>query len=131
MALLILVLIAEVIVAVGAYYLFRKVIKNKPLIVLAIIASLIGLMGGWIVGYRATGSQVTQAYLTKVNEQTIQSRGTPITSAEEERLKEKLFANPQFEYTLHKAAALHALPIFFVVMIIMIVKSRKHSSGGG
>jgi hypothetical protein len=87
---------------------------------------LLGLLAGWTVGYRATGSQVTHAYLSKTNEQSIQTRGVSISSEEETRLKEKLFSQPQFEYVLHKAAAVHALPAFIVVLTIMIFKSKRH-----
>lgn len=125
MALLLTVFIAEIIVAIGAYYIFRKMMKGKSVLILAIAASLIGLIAGWTVGYRATGSQVTYDYLSKKNEQSIQTRGVSISREEEVMLKEKLFLQPQFEYVLHKAAAAHALPAFVVVMIIMIFKSRR------
>ena len=125
MALLLIVFIAEIIIAIGAYYIFRKMMKGKSVLILAIAASLIGLIAGWTVGYRATGSQVTYAYLSKTNEQSIQTRGVSISREEEDTLKEKLFSQPQFEYILHKAAAIHALPAFVVVMIIMIFKSRR------
>jgi hypothetical protein len=128
MALFIIVFIAEIIVAIGAYYIFCKLMKNKSVLILAIAASLIGLIAGWTAGYRATGSQVTYAYLSKTNEQSIQTRGVPISSEEETRLKEILFSQPQFEYILHKAAAIYALPAFIVVMIIMIFKSRREGN---
>lgn len=125
MALFILVLIAEAIMAVGAYYLFRKAMKNKPLILIAVAASLVGLIAGWVVGYRAVGNMIATDYLKEANKQTIQARGTPITIEEEAMLKEKLIAEPQLEYILHKAAATHALPAFLIVVIAMVVKSKK------
>jgi hypothetical protein len=126
MALLIVVFVVELFVASAIYYFLRRLFFKKTFVALAICASLIGFTAGWTVGYRATGYDVTMAYLMKTNEQLQQERGTSLSLEEENNLKKILFAKTEFTNLLHKGAAIHAVPAFFAVLIIMVRRSKKH-----
>jgi hypothetical protein len=125
MALLIVVFVVELIVAASIYLFLRKCFSRKFLVGLAVCASLLGLIAGWIAGYRATGYEVTMAHLTRTSEQLQRDRGKPLTLNEEHNLKNALFAKTEFTYLLHKKAATHAVPAFLLVLIIMIRRSKK------
>jgi len=125
MALLIVVFVVELIVAASIYFFLRKYLSKNSFVALAICASLLGLIAGWIAGYRAAGYEVTMAYLIKTNEQVQQDRGISLTIDEEKNLKNALFAKTEFTYLLHKNAAITAIPAFLLVLIIMIRRSKK------
>ena len=126
MAFLIVVFVVELFVASVVYYFLSRLFFKKTFVVLAICASLIGLIAGWTAGYRATGYDVTMAYLMKTNEQLQQERGISLSLEEENNLKKTLFAKREFTNLLHKKAAIHAVPAFLVVLIIMVRRSKKH-----
>jgi len=89
-------------------------------------ASLFGLLAGWTAGYRATGYDVTMKYLEKANLQSQQVRGLPLSIEDEKNFKNELFSESEFEYSLHKVAAIHAVPVFLAVLIIMVLRAKKH-----
>ena len=126
MALFIVGFVVELLVASAIYYSLRRLFFKKSFVVLAVGASLIGLIAGWTACYRATGYDVTMKYLEKVNMQSQQARGMALSIEDEKRLKVRLFAGPEFEYLLRRAAAVHALPAFLAVLIIMVRRSKKH-----
>ena len=126
MAFLIVVFIVELFVASAIYYFLRKLFFKKTFVMLAICTSLIGLIAGWVAGYRATEYDLTNAYLIKSNEQLQQERGISLSFEEENNLKKILFAKTEFTNLLHKRAAIHAVPVFLVVLIIMVRLSKKH-----
>jgi hypothetical protein len=126
MALLIVVFVAELLLAFPAYFIFRKFYGNRSLIALAISASLIGLIAGWTIGYLSSANTVIRDYRDKVKVEVQQSRGTNLTEDEWHQLLEKLKVDPGVKYMSHKGAAIHAVPAFVVVFLIMVRLARKH-----
>lgn len=123
MALLMLAFMAELPVALAIYFLFRARWK-RPLIALALIASIIGLTGGWTVVHRAAANYAVRDVWDNTNAQMQKSRGTGLSQEEWRTIR--LEEDPVIKLTSHKVAAIHALPAFLVVLMIVGRLATKH-----
>lgn len=126
MGLLFYVFSIEILLALTVYFLLRRLRESRSLVALAVGASLIALVAGWNAGYRATANTVIRDYRDNVKVQVQQSRGTNLTESEWYQLLERLKVDPEVKYLSHKGAAIHALPGFVVVLLIMIGLAKKH-----
>lgn len=128
MALLIFLFVIEMLLAVSVYFLLRKLYGNKSLTVLAISASLIALVAGWTVGYGVAANTIMRDFRDKTKVQIQMSRGVALSESEWHQLREKLAGDPEFKYLSHKGSAIHAVPVFVVVLLIMIGLAKKHQA---
>ena len=125
MALFILVLGIELVLAFISYFVLHKLNLIKSLILLVIISSSIGLAGGWVAGYRSTAGYLLFNYWEQTNKQLQETRGSKMSNEESEQLYNKVMSNPEFYYLLHKNAATHSLPAFFIVFLIILGFAKK------
>ena len=98
MGLFILVLSIELILAFISYFILHKFNLIRSVILLAIISSSIGLVGGWVTGYRATGAYLLSSYWDQTNKQLQETRGSKMSNEESEKLYNKVITNPEFYY---------------------------------
>ena len=125
MALFILVLGIELVLALIFYFVLHKLNLIRSLILLVIISSSIGLAGGWVAGYRSTAGYLLFNYWEQTNKQLQETRGSKMSNEESEQLYNKVMANPEFYYLLHKNAATHSLPAFLIVFFIIFSFAKK------
>jgi hypothetical protein len=92
---------------------------------LVLISSSIGLAGGWYAGYRATGAYLLSNYWDQTDKQLQATRGSKLSNEESQQLYNKIIANPEFYYLCHKGAAIHSLPAFVIVFLIIFSMARK------
>lgn len=126
MALLFVVFVIEILFAFTVYFLLRRLRGTRYLIALAVGASLIALVAGWTAGYRATANTVIRDFRDQTNAQLQRSRGAGLSESEWHQMLEKLKVDPEVEYLSHKGAAIHALPGFVIVLLIMVGLAKKH-----
>ncbi len=89
------------------------------------ICLAISLIVGYIASYRIIGYQVTMDYLTRINNQKIETFGKSITLEEENKHKEELFNSKEFKPYLIKNALKISLPPFILVLIIMLFFAKR------
>lgn len=122
---LLFVLFVELILAFGAYVGLRLFRLRRPMLIMALIPSLLGLVGGWNAGYRIAGGSCLSDYWHQTNQQLRNKRGSELSSEESAQLYSRVMADPQFFQECHKIAAQHSIPAFAVVFLVMLAFTRK------
>lgn len=113
---------------ISAYILWiilKKILKTNKFYIIVIICLAVSLVIGYIASYRIIGYQVTVDYLTKINNQKVETVGKSITLEEENKYKEELFSSKEFKPYLIKNALKISLPSFILVVIIMLFLVKK------
>ena len=125
MSLFILVLGIELALSLTSYFVLHKLNLVRSVVFLTIISSSVGLVGGWVTGYRATGAYLLSSYWDQTNIQLQERRGSKMSNEESKQLYDKIMANPEFYRLCHKNAATHSLPAFLIVFLIIFSIARK------
>jgi len=119
------VLVAESILAFLAYWALRKWLSLSSVFFLILIPSVIALIGGWIVEYRAAAGSYSHSLWYQANELSQKIQNRELSSQESKALWNEIVANPELPPLVHKIAAEHAVPAFAMVFAVMFVFLRK------
>lgn len=106
------------------WFIFRKLLKINKNIIMVLCLTL-SLVTGYIAAYRMIGYEVTIDYLTRMNNQNIETSGKSITIEEENKYKEELFGSEEFKPYLIENALKVSLPPFALVLIVVFFSIRK------
>ncbi|MDD5760747.1 MAG: hypothetical protein PHF45_01685 [Candidatus Pacebacteria bacterium] len=90
-----------------------------------VLCLTLSLVTGYIAAYRMIGYEVTIDYLTRMNNQNIETSGKSITIEEENKYKEELFGSEEFKPYLIENALKVSLPPFALVLIVVFFSIRK------
>ena len=125
MATYIAIFLFELIPAYVLWFILTKIFGITKFYRIVAICLAISLVIGYIASYRIIGYQVTMDYLTKINNQKMETVGEGITLEEENKYKEELFNSKEFKPYLLKNALKISLPPFILVLIIMLFFAKK------
>jgi len=125
MATYISVFLFELIPAYILWLALKKIFRTTKFYRIIIICLAISFIVGYIASYRMIGYEVTMDYLTRINNQKIETFGESITLEEENEYKEELFNSKEFKPYLVKNALKTSTPPFILVLIIMIFLLKK------
>jgi uncharacterized protein YneF (UPF0154 family) len=127
----IVILSIELILGFVAYIIFSKINITKSILVLVILSSSIGLIGGWYSGYRMAGSYILNNIWNQTNKELQETRGSEMSELESQQLYNQIISNHEFYNLCHKNAAIHAIPAFFIVFVIIFSVARKQRKTAG
>jgi hypothetical protein len=121
------VFIFECIAALVAYFMARHLLRIRASKALAIGACLLGLIAGWISGYRIERDIVAQSLYESANKSYRQTRGTDMPKEEWLSVYSRYMDNNnELEYLLHKRAAIYSIPPFIFVLFFMLRLAKRH-----
>jgi len=128
MATYITIFLFEFISAYILWFVLKKIFRITKFYRIVVICLAISLVTGYVVSYRIIGYQVAMDYLTRINNQKIETFGKGITSEEENKYKEELFNSEEFKPYLIKNAFKISLPPFILAAIIILFLVKKEAN---
>ena len=117
--------IAEFIVAFVCYLALRKFLPANRLAILVLVAGLVGLPAGWVAGYRMTAGKILNQYYASVNNDYRGKTGQDIPMNEWLLAAEQLQSHPDYYPSLHKGAAVHAIPALLLVFALLGTLAKR------
>lgn len=119
MAAMIVVFIIELAVACIIYFMLRKILPRKSLLILALVACVAGLLAGWIAGYRITGNTLLRDYVDSADVQQRELTGAGLSDEQSMVIMKDLLETPGFYLKAYVRAAIYAWPPIFLVFWII------------
>jgi hypothetical protein len=98
---------------------------------LVLVAGLVGLPAGWVAAYRMTAAKTLGQYYASVNNEYRGNTGHDISMNEWLLAAEQLQNHPDYYPSLHRGAAVHAIPALLLVFVLLgtLAERARRSDG--